>query len=448
MAHICPNCIGEPILRSLAITFCSSDYTCDYCESDLPAAELSRIAEKCDEVLTTFYQESSQTMAVVHFGRTPAGEDLATTLQELALVSASAATDIAEILEFMWHDRDSDESKYGEDPWFVLRSSMESPLVTEWAKMEVSLRGEARYLNPKVTAFMESIFGGISHDRTETGVSVLVNAGPGTSYEFLYRARVFQSDYDLWFALQHPEKSLGCPPSGVGSGGRMNAAGLPAFYGATNTETALAEVRPPVGSSVAIAKFSVIRQLNLLNLKLLSQVRLPQSASLFDQNTKFAAQRRDFLRKLSERMTLPVMPENQDHNYLITQVVADYLAMHPGASIDGIIYPSVQVAEGSSDMQSENVVLFHKAATAINSNNIHDTAHAELWEYENDEPGEILHPRILYKEVKPEFVTPQLGFNPMPALQLVGDSIQIHRVLSVKIQTDFTPVLVVNDISA
>ena len=448
MCHICPDCIGEPVLRSMVIAATSNENSCDYCERELPSGELWGVAEKCDQVLTTFYEESSQTMAVVHFGRTPAGKDLTTTIQELALVSESVAADIVDALQAIWYDKDTGESKYGDDgPWFVLRANIESPLLTEWAKMESSLRGEARYINPKVTAFMESIFREISNDRTGEGVSVLVNAGPRATYKTFYRARVFQSDQDMSKALQHPEKSLGSPPSGIGSGGRMNAAGLPAFYGATNAETALAEVRPPVGSSVVVAKFSVIRPLKLLDLKLLGQVQLPQSASLFDEATVMAAQRRDFLRMLSERMALPVMPENQDRNYLITQVVADYLAMHPNASIDGIIYPSVQINEGNADEHSENIVLFHKAATAINACSESATAEAELWEYEDDGPGEYFNPKILYKEVKPPYPYQQVGFYPKPALQLVSDSIEIHRVLSVRIRTDPTNVEVVNDLT-
>ncbi len=311
--------------------------------------------------------------------------------------------------------------------------------------MESSLRGEARYINPKVTAFMESIFGGVSDDYTEEGTSVLVDAGPGTAYESFSRARVFQSEQELTKALQHPEKFLGSPPSGVGSGGRMNAAGLPAFYGATNTHTALAEVRPPVGSSVVVATFSVVHPLKLLDLKLLRQVQLAQTASLFDETTEVAAQRRDFLRMLSERMTVPVVPEQQDHNYLITQVVADYLAMHPNTSIDGIIYPSVQINEDDAEQSSENIVLFHKAALAMSADSESPTAEAELWEYADDDDGAYFYPKIFFKETKPPYPFQQEGFHPKPALRLVGESIEIHRVLSVQIRTDRTPIKVVVD---
>lgn len=445
MSHICPNCIGEPVLRHLVAAAASGANTCDYCDGNLPSADIWFVAQKCDEVLETFYELSSQTTAVVHFDRTPAGADLETTVQQLVQVPLPALAEIVEALQFMWFDRDSGEYRYGDDdPWFVLRMRMESPLSEGWAAMESSLRGEARYLNPKVDRFMELVFGGIADDVAASGASVLVEAGAGAAYDAFYRARVFQSEKSLREALQHPERFLGAPSAGIGAGGRMNAAGQPAFYGATNVQTTLAEVRPPVGSWVVVAKFSVIRPLKLLDLTLLSQIQLGEKASFFDAATKAAAQRRDFLRALSEKMTAPVMPENQNSNYLITQVVADYLAMHPRASIDGIVYPSVQRNSDDPGTSGANIVLFHKAATAIDADSEGATAQVELWEYEEDRPRQYFRPTIVYRPDKPQFVSRQPGFHPEPALQMIRDSIQIHRVQSIDIYTDVTTVDVVN----
>src|SRR3546814_8016408 len=104
-------------------------------------------------------------MAVVHFDRTPLGTDLETTIQRLVGVSERAVEDIVETLQFMWYDRDSGEYQYGDDePWFVLKPSMESPLSDDWSVMESSLRSEAGYLSPKVGKFMKSMFADIAAD--------------------------------------------------------------------------------------------------------------------------------------------------------------------------------------------------------------------------------------------------------------------------------------------
>src|SRR3546814_20034581 len=97
----------------------------------------------------------------------------------------------------------------------------------------------------------------------------------------------------------------------------MNAAGLPAFYGATEAQTALAEVRPPVGSWVVIARFSALRPLKLLDLTLLSQIQLREGVSLFDAKTVAMAYRRDFLRPICEQIVAPVMQAHPTRNYLI-----------------------------------------------------------------------------------------------------------------------------------
>ena len=51
------------------------------------------------------------------------------------------------------------------------------------------------------------------------------------------------------------------------------------------------------------------------------------------------------------------MPDDETFEYIPTQAVADFLATAPNVEIDGIIFPSAQVAG-----EARNVVLFHKAA--------------------------------------------------------------------------------------
>src|SRR3546814_10511084 len=77
-------------------------------------------------------------------------------------------------------------------------------------------------LNPKVVQFMKSIFDDIADDVTVDGASVLVDAGPGSAYEQLFRARVFQSERSLIDALQHPERFIGAPLADIGARDRKS----------------------------------------------------------------------------------------------------------------------------------------------------------------------------------------------------------------------------------
>ncbi len=444
MSYICPACVGEPFLSRLVSTAAEEKHPCEYCESKSPSAEISFVAHQCSEVISTFFEVSSLTMAVVHFDREPAGESLVEVIERLTLMPSKAVEDVVEELTQCWHDRDTGEELYGDDPYFVPRNDINSPLIAAWTEMESSLRTEARYLNPKVGQLMDQVFGGLAEHVAAGGSSVLVDAGPGTPISDLYRARVFQSEKSLEAALQHPERSLGAPPAGLRVGGRMNAAGQPAFYGAMDEQTAIAEVRPPVGSWAAVAKFRIARPLKLLDLLLLEKAQLKPSSSLFDPGTVAAAQRLAFLCELAERMAAPVMPENQDHNYLITQVVADYLAMHPAISIDGIIYPSAQHAS-SEDREGVNIVLFHKAAIAFHARSEEPTAVAELRTYIDEEPGSYFSPAIMFLERKTQSHGWKLpGFLPEPALELVPDGIQLHRIKAVAFKTNAEPLKVVD----
>jgi hypothetical protein len=219
----------------------------------------------------------------------------------------------------------------------------------DWRSFEHSLKTEARFCSQTAVNYLTSIFDGIGELQTRNGRSLVVDAGPGTDFHILYRARVFQSDDQLEAALGRPDIHLGSPPASLPAAGRMNARGISVSYGASNQKAAVAEVRSPVGSQIAVAQFEIIRKLRLLDLTALSDVRV--TGSFFDLHLAV------FLRSLSGRITRPVMPDDEPLEYLATQAIADFLATEASVPIDGIIFPSVQAAGGVP-----NVILFHKAA--------------------------------------------------------------------------------------
>jgi len=135
----------------------------------------------------------------------------------------------------------------------------------------------------------------------------------------------------------------------------MNAHGISVFYGANNPAVAIAEVRPPVGSKVVVARFDIIRPIRLLDLTALDLVT--SSGSVFDSTYIERLEQTMFLRNLSHRITIPVMPDDESLEYLATQAIADFLASENSPPLDGILFPSVQTAGAAL-----NVVLFHKAS--------------------------------------------------------------------------------------
>jgi hypothetical protein len=230
----------------------------------------------------------------------------------------------------------------------------------------------------------------------------------------------------------------------------MNARGIPVFYGANNQKAAIAEVRPPVGSQVAVAQFEIIRKLRLLDLTALSDVRV--TGSILDFGLAGRMEGAVFLRSLSGRITRPVMPDDEPFEYLATQAIADFLATEASVPIDGIVFPSVQAA---GDVL--NIVLFHKAARveAINvPEGTEITASTGRWaedgwqeDYEVLEKVPPLHTEVDKSEREKrcsDFAAIGQGMPIEPrdadlrdaSLRIVSESIEVHRVKRVEFATD------------
>ena len=64
----------------------------------------------------------------------------------------------------------------------------------DWRSFENSLKTEARFFSRTAVNHLTSIFDGIDHLHTREGRPLVVDAGPGTNFQTLYRARIFQSD--------------------------------------------------------------------------------------------------------------------------------------------------------------------------------------------------------------------------------------------------------------
>ncbi len=226
----------------------------------------------------------------------------------------------------------------------------------------------------------------------------------------------------------------------------MNAQGIRVFYGATHPEVALAEVRPPVGSRVVVAQFDVRIPLRLLDVEALQMLSV--GVSPFDPHYLIRKQKASFLSGLSERITMPVMPDDEALSYIATQVIAEYLASLQHPHLDGMIYPSAQAGEGM-----KNVVLFHKAA-AVATVERPDNVEFNVTAYEDYETGPEIDYRVC-EEFDSEAVTPQPREPTLrelmtevdaviderePALALSTENVRVHHIKHVEIRSERFPV--------
>jgi hypothetical protein len=465
--RLCYACVGESYLKAEIHSQGLID-TCSYCGGHAETYGIGSIAQRIDEVFKEHffrtsdqpdsYQQSMLSDRESTYNWERSGEEATDAIMNAADMPEEAAADVQRILGDQYDDFDlaamHEETEYSADAYYEEKGTDDRAWQEEWHSFERSLKTEARFFSRTAVTHLTTIFEGIESMSARDRRPLVVDAGPGTPLSAIYRARVFQSDDKLGAALGYPDIHLGSPPANFASAGRMNARGISVFYGASDPLVALAEVRPPVGSRVAVARFEITRPLRLLDLTALTDIHV--SGSIFDAKFGHVLEQAMFLRSLSQRITRPVMPDDEAMDFLITQAIADFLATGSSSALDGIIYPSVQAAGDAS-----NVVLFHKAARVAPINLPHGTqvnattgfATEDGWEVDYSVTEAVPPAAKLGTSDDSLPVTWELPLFPVPnefvpfsldhrraALRIVPESIEIHSVLSVKFTTETSAV--------
>lgn len=366
--RICCDCIGDGYLRAQIKT--ADDLgRCDYCDSDeeMPTITIEELASEISAALERHYRRTDTEPDGLEYTMIKEGlmdwdrhgEPVAQVIAEAAMIRDEAAEHIRLVLEEENTDMEraqmGEEGPFDEDAHYEEAEIDDIEFQAEWRQFERSLGTETRYFNRFAEAVLNLVFENIEGAKARRGRLIIRTAGPGTDLTALFRARVFQSDDRLEGAIKHPDQEVGAPPTSAAASGRMNARGISVFYGATDAAIALAEVRPPVGSRVVVGRFDILRPVRLLDVDALKSLMV--EGSIFDPGHARRQERARFLRRLSARITMPVMPEDEGTRYLVTQAMADYLVSRSDLQLDGILYRSVQ-----ADVAGHNVVLFHRAA--------------------------------------------------------------------------------------
>lgn len=440
--RVCSACVGEPYLaETIESDDCLIVSVCDYCRKRLPTVTLEWIAGRCRKVFDHFYESTSKAFKVVVLEMEPDGEPLDICLTDLLpAASQSLVDDLSKLMleRIAYEDGDYD------DPSYIIRNKIGFYFSSKWTRMSKSLKAEARLCNPLASRTLDEVFGPLAQDVTGDGTPVIVLAGPGLPISSLHRARVCGGFDELKRCIAHPEAQLGPVPIGQGRAGRMNAAGVSVFYGATSDTVARAEVRPPVGGMVVIGQFDLIRELRLLDLDALSKINVESSLSLFNERAVTEIGRRDFLAQLCEQLVVPVVPQDEGSSYVVTQAIADYLAMHEELAIDGIIFRSAQAHSELAGAIGKNVVLFHKASRVVTADkDVSGSRNAEVIE-SDDDGGIHVSPRVEIDETKEVFL--HLGpFEPdqrKPSLKIDFHSLTLHTIKAVEVIAETQPVVI------
>ena len=145
--------------------------------------------------------------------------------------------------------------------------------------------------------------------------------------------------------------------------GRANASGIPVLYLATALETAIAEVRPWLGSEVSVAQFKVHRDLRVIDLtrghnrSSFGQMTL---AHLSGEREATSEEKENAVwTDIDAAFSRPITAHGDSAEYVPTQFLAE---LFRSLNYDGLIYRSNFGEEGC------NVALFDlDAAQAVNA---------------------------------------------------------------------------------
>ncbi len=360
--RVCYACVGDRILAG-KIEEEGSRGLCSYCGKSHETLTLDRLADRIDEVLQKHFVDtpsgpSDFEYVLIREGLWEwerEGDPVVCVIADMAGLSEETAEDMTALLSDRYAYRAAKEgweNPYGFEAWYEERKPNDRGFRDIWTEFRRRIRSRARFFSTYAEEALGKVFGGLTAHKAYDGKPVIWEIGTEDENRFVWRARNAQSTAELEDVLKSPTREIGPPPSRRATGGRMNAPGIPVFYGAMDECTCIAEIRPPVGSYVVVARFELLRPVRLLDCDVLGKIYV--EGSHFDPDY---AVRRDhvvFLRRLVSEIGRPVMPRNEAFDYLTTQAVAEYLANKAG--LDGIVFRSSQTGG-----EGRNVVLFNHA---------------------------------------------------------------------------------------
>ena len=222
-----------------------------------------------------------------------------------------------------------------------------------WKSFTDMVKHRRRFYLSDESEFLKKVFHKVRDLRSNTGITPFENLY--AEKKPLYRARRVKSVKDVKDSLMNTGSFFSAPPHGYSKAGRMNPAGIPLLYCGNSQDTCITELRPTAGARVATAELNLLDDCIVLDLLSFGGIDRP---TLDLYNDDFLDQHHlvEFLGFLSKEIAYPILKEDQDLDYLPTQVVAEYLMTQMDPPIDGLLYSSAQSMDSD---RHYNVVLFN-----------------------------------------------------------------------------------------
>ena len=132
--------------------------------------------------------------------------------------------------------------------------------------------------------------------------------------------------------------------------GRANPKGIPYLYLSTDKNTAMAEVRPWIGSYISLAEFKLLKDVNIINCSTHKKWPVFYSEEPGPNKRKLAV-----WQDIDEAFSRPVTTNENSVDYVPTQIIAE---LYKNNGFDGIAYRS-------SLGKGHNIALFNLGAADL-----------------------------------------------------------------------------------
>jgi hypothetical protein len=313
----CAQCFGDRGLeKNIIPTLSTETGTCAFCGSqNVPLVVASQLADVFG-LLINIYEPDANGRQLVEWLR--ADWDM---FYHPKMEDARAKELLAEVLD----DGEIVRKSFSPSPKY------QSDGLIRWETLRTELMHENRYF-PAAQLDLDRLRGLLDHLQAD---------GVPTTW---YRARLQTDDP---FKIDQ----MGAPPPRIASHGRANPAGIPYLYLGSTPDTAVAEIRPHTGEKACVAEFTLPDGLKLVDLRNPRRIVSPFVLTVEDEIGLLRSDI-DFLERLGQELTRPVVPQGAPFDYVPSQYLCEYIKR---CGYAGVIYRSSVIEEGI------NLALFNPA---------------------------------------------------------------------------------------
>lgn len=356
---VCYKCLEDSFLKARVKSEGRVD-NCHFCGTRAMSVTIEMLSEWVAEVLDEHFR-LGPTFPISdeddHTYYEQEGEDLNFIVSEIIDADPEVVDAIIKELTALTYIivKDGGEPRFDRDANYIKKRPNIYEIDDEWNQIRQQLKHRARFFNADARNFFDRLMKDIRTLRSfgASKEAVIREIKPNRSKSF-YRARRADKPDKLKRILKKPKKELGPPPPAFAIPSRMNAEGISVFYGSFDRKTCIAELRPSIGSTLVTAEFRLQKPIRILDFQLLEKCYHESPLSYFQPDFNQKNINRLFLRRLHSKIRHPILPGDESE-YLITQVLSEYLRTFVHPPLDGILFSSGQWEGGL------NVVLFNDA---------------------------------------------------------------------------------------